>query len=88
MHPSTSVPNSNKTSTHNGCANSLINGIPYIDLEVNLPELIQDAKKVIKEVFPMWHKNDLKFVQCKDGITNQCKCNDIKIEWPLIVFLL
>ncbi|CAO3607496.1 unnamed protein product [Cunninghamella blakesleeana] len=38
---------------------------------ISFTELFDGAWKVVSSVFPTWKKEDLKFVQCKDGITNQ-----------------
>ncbi|CAO3649631.1 unnamed protein product [Cunninghamella echinulata] len=44
---------------------------PYIHVEVSSTELFDGAWKVVSSVFPTWKREELKFVQCKDGITNQ-----------------
>ncbi|KAI9016359.1 kinase-like domain-containing protein [Phycomyces nitens] len=49
----------------------LIEATPYIDIEVLISDLFEGAFKVISGVFPTWKRQDIKFVQCKDGITNQ-----------------
>ncbi|KAI8149143.1 kinase-like domain-containing protein [Fennellomyces sp. T-0311] len=51
--------------------NQLIEATPFIDFEVSSAELFEGAYKIISTVFPSWKKEDIKFVQCKDGITNQ-----------------
>ncbi|ORZ18809.1 kinase-like domain-containing protein [Absidia repens] len=51
----------------------LINDTPYIDIEVTSTDLFEGAWKVVKAVFTSWEKENLKFVQCKDGITNQSR---------------
>ncbi|KAL0577888.1 hypothetical protein ABG067_008783, partial [Albugo candida] len=52
--------------------NRLIEATPYIDIEVPHSSLFEGAFKVVSKVFPDWKYEDIKFVQCKDGITNQC----------------
>lgn len=37
------APSSNQTSSYSGCMESLINDIPYFDLEVTSSKLLQDA---------------------------------------------
>ncbi|KAI9492724.1 kinase-like domain-containing protein [Zychaea mexicana] len=49
----------------------LIEATPYIDYEVSSGELFAGAFKIVSTVFPSWDEHDIKFVQCKDGITNQ-----------------
>lgn len=51
--------------------NRLIEATPYIDIEVPHSALFEGAFKVVSNVFPNWDYKDIKFVQCKDGITNQ-----------------
>ncbi|CAO3622672.1 unnamed protein product [Mucor hiemalis] len=51
--------------------NRLIEATPYIDIEVPHSALFEGAFKVVSNVFPNWNYKDIKFVQCKDGITNQ-----------------
>lgn len=53
--------------------NRLIEATPYIDIEVPHSALFEGAFKVVSNVFPNWDYKDIKFVQCKDGITNQRK---------------
>jgi ethanolamine kinase len=53
--------------------NRLIESTPYFDIEVPHTSLFEGAFKVVSSVFPKWDYSDIKFVQCKDGITNQCK---------------
>lgn len=53
--------------------NRLIEATPYFDIEVPHSSLFEGAYKVVSSVFPKWNYNDIKFVQCKDGITNQCR---------------
>ena len=53
--------------------NRLIEATPYFDIEVPHASLFEGAYKVVSSVFPDWQHKDIKFVQCKDGITNQCK---------------
>ncbi|KAI8099047.1 kinase-like domain-containing protein [Halteromyces radiatus] len=56
---------------HDSWIQDIINDTPYIDIEVTSPELFEGAWKVVSFVFPSWKKDNLKFTQCKDGITNQ-----------------
>ncbi|KAI9261681.1 kinase-like domain-containing protein [Phascolomyces articulosus] len=49
----------------------LIEQTPFIDFEVSSKELFAGAYKIVSTVFPSWKEQDIKFVQCKDGITNQ-----------------
>ncbi|KAI7871207.1 kinase-like domain-containing protein [Spinellus fusiger] len=49
----------------------LIASTPYIDIIVLHSELFDGAYKVVSVIFPSWQPEDIKFVQCKDGITNQ-----------------
>lgn len=53
--------------------NRLIESTPYFDIEVSNGALFDGAFKVVSCVFPNWQYEDIEFVQCKDGITNQCK---------------
>lgn len=53
--------------------NRLIESTPYFDIEVPHTSLFEGAYKVVAAIFPNWQYKDIKFVQCKDGITNQCK---------------
>ncbi|KAI8997208.1 kinase-like domain-containing protein [Pilobolus umbonatus] len=50
--------------------NKLIGATPYYDIEVSNNALFEGAFRVVSSVFP-WKKEDIKFTQCKDGITNQ-----------------
>lgn len=52
----------------------LIHSYPYLDLEVLSDNLFDGAWNVVSSVFPVWKRDNVKFTQCKDGITNQCKC--------------
>ncbi|KAI8887362.1 kinase-like protein [Backusella circina FSU 941] len=51
--------------------NSLLEATPYFDMEVPHSSLFEGAYKLVSLVFPTWKKDDIKLVQCKDGITNQ-----------------
>ncbi|GAN06328.1 choline/ethanolamine kinase [Mucor ambiguus] len=51
--------------------NRLIESTPYFDIEVSNGALFEGAFKVVSCVFPNWQYEDIQFVQCKDGITNQ-----------------
>lgn len=51
--------------------NRLVEATPYYDMEVPHTSLFEGAYKVVSCIFPEWNYNDIKFVQCKDGITNQ-----------------
>ncbi|KAG2209168.1 hypothetical protein INT47_005460 [Mucor saturninus] len=51
--------------------NRLVEATPYFDMEVPHASLFEGAYKVVSCVFPEWNYKDIKFVQCKDGITNQ-----------------
>lgn len=59
--------------TQDSWIDDLINDTSYVDIEVASTDLFEGAWKVVKAVFPSWKKENVKFVQCKDGITNQCK---------------
>lgn len=50
----------------------LIETTPYYDIEVSKDALFDGAFNVVSCVFPNWKHEDIEFVQCKDGITNQC----------------
>ncbi|GAA5810138.1 hypothetical protein MFLAVUS_003557 [Mucor flavus] len=70
-------PNTHTRSTHEESLsleeslNRLIEATPYFDIEVPHTSLFEGAYKVVSSVFPNWQYKDIKFVQCKDGITNQ-----------------
>ncbi|KAI8078200.1 kinase-like domain-containing protein [Gilbertella persicaria] len=65
-------PNTSIRSTHEDLVEeSLIKSTPYFDIEVSSSALFEGAFKVVQKVFPNWKYQDIKFVQCKDGITNQ-----------------
>ncbi|ORX44022.1 choline/ethanolamine kinase [Hesseltinella vesiculosa] len=49
----------------------VINTTRFIDIEVVSTDLFEGAWKVVKAIFPAWNRDQVKFVQCKDGITNQ-----------------
>ncbi|GAB5593123.1 hypothetical protein Unana1_08023 [Umbelopsis nana] len=49
----------------------LIHSYPYLDLEVSSENLFEGAWNVVSSVFPVWKRDNAKFTQCKDGITNQ-----------------
>lgn len=53
--------------------NPIIERTPYFDIEVHKDALFEGAFQVVSSVFKNWKQQDLEFVQCKDGITNQCK---------------
>lgn len=59
--------------------NRLIESTPYFDIEVSNGALFDGAFKVVSCVFPNWQYEDIEFVQCKDGITNQRKLLDLII---------
>ncbi|ORZ09005.1 kinase-like domain-containing protein [Absidia repens] len=58
-------------STYDSWRTKLINDTTYVDIEVDSATLFDGAWEVVKAVFTSWDKEKLKFVQCKDGITNQ-----------------
>lgn len=51
--------------------NELLEATPFLDIEVSSASLFDDAYQVVSSIFPSWQRQDVKFVQCKDGITNQ-----------------
>jgi ethanolamine kinase len=74
MPPNTSNrPHEDSNISIEASLNRLIEAAPYYDIEVSSTALFEGAFKVVSSVFPNWQYNDIKFVQCKDGITNQCK---------------
>ncbi|OBZ89825.1 Ethanolamine kinase 2 [Choanephora cucurbitarum] len=66
-------PNTSIRSAHENLVEeeALIETTPYYDLEVSSGALFEGAFRVVSKVFPSWKYQDIKFVQCKDGITNQ-----------------
>jgi ethanolamine kinase len=68
MPPNTVIQPATET-THD----DLLEATPYFDMEVSHSSLFEGACKLVGLVFPTWNKDDIKLVQCKDGITNQCK---------------
>lgn len=52
---------------------SLLEATPYYDYEISTSDLFGGALQIVSFVFPSWKQSDIDFVQCKDGITNQCK---------------
>ncbi|KAH8551020.1 kinase-like domain-containing protein [Umbelopsis sp. PMI_123] len=58
-------------STQSNSLDYLIHSYPYLDLEVTSDNLFDGAWNVVSSVFPIWKRNNVKFIQCKDGITNQ-----------------
>ncbi|KAI9486588.1 MAG: kinase-like domain-containing protein [Benjaminiella poitrasii] len=70
MPPNTST-NDNSSLHVDDCLNRLIEASPYFDIEVVNGALFEGAFKVVSRVFPTWKYEDIQFVQCKDGITNQ-----------------
>ncbi|RUS29254.1 hypothetical protein BC938DRAFT_480870 [Jimgerdemannia flammicorona] len=50
---------------------SIIQAIPFVDLIVPHSNLFDGASDVVLKLFPHWSKAELKFLQCKDGITNK-----------------
>ncbi|KAJ2959506.1 hypothetical protein NQZ79_g5015 [Umbelopsis isabellina] len=76
MPPLTKTPQPNPAGPLNGSTNyqsldSLIHSYPYLDVEVNSSNLFEGAWKVVSSIFTSWKHEDVKFQQCKDGITNQ-----------------
>lgn len=57
--------------------NRIIERTPYFDIEVAKDALFEGAFQVVSCIFPNWKHHDLEFLQCKDGITNQCKLNKV-----------
>lgn len=55
----------------------LIETTPFVDVEVSSGQLFDGAYQVVSAIFPSWQKENVKFTQCKDGITNQCKMSFI-----------
>lgn len=53
--------------------NRIIETTPYYDIEVAKNALFDGAYQVVSNVFSNWKRDDIEFVQCKDGITNQRK---------------
>lgn len=53
--------------------NQLLEETPFLDVEVSSTALFDGAYQVVTSIFPSWQREHVKFVQCKDGITNQCK---------------
>lgn len=53
--------------------NHVIQATPYIDIVVPHSNLFEGATEVILALFPQWTKEELDFLQCKDGITNKCE---------------
>lgn len=92
MPPLTKTPQPNLSGPLNGSTNyqsldSLIHSYPYLDVEVNSSNLFEGAWKVVSSIFTTWKKEDVKFHQCKDGITNQCKySNDRELVLDLLAF--
>lgn len=72
-HTGPSVEEQDSSLSYEDALNRLIESTPYFDIEVPHTSLFEGAFKVVSCVFPHWQYNDIKFVQCKDGITNQCK---------------
>lgn len=52
---------------------SLLQTTPYFDYEVSSTDLFNGAFEIVSFVFPTWKRQEIEFVQCKDGITNQRK---------------
>ncbi|KAG2180176.1 hypothetical protein INT43_003965 [Umbelopsis isabellina] len=76
MPPLTKTPQPNLSGPLNGSTNyqsleSLIHSYPYLDVEVSSSNLFEGAWKVVSSIFTTWKQEDIKFHQCKDGITNQ-----------------
>ncbi|KAG2181450.1 hypothetical protein INT44_008263 [Umbelopsis vinacea] len=76
MPPLTKTPPPHLNGSANGLSQSdsldyLIHSYPYLDLEVTSDNLFEGAWNVVSSVFPIWKRNNVKFTQCKDGITNQ-----------------
>lgn len=76
MPPNTSrYQHTTEDATHippNESLNQLIEATPFIDYEVASSSLFDGAFTIVSTIFPSWQRQDLKLVQCKDGITNQC----------------
>ncbi|KAL1934273.1 hypothetical protein VTP01DRAFT_6455 [Rhizomucor pusillus] len=51
--------------------NQLLEETPFLDVEVSSTALFDGAYQVVSSIFPSWQREHVKFVQCKDGITNQ-----------------
>jgi ethanolamine kinase len=75
MPPNTSnrPPHEDNSISIDASLDRLIEATPYYDIEVSSTALFEGAFKVVSLIFPNWKYDDIKFVQCKDGITNQCK---------------
>ncbi|KAG1456848.1 hypothetical protein G6F55_006268 [Rhizopus delemar] len=50
---------------------SLLQTTPYFDYEISSTDLFNGAFEIVSFVFPTWKRQEIEFVQCKDGITNQ-----------------
>jgi ethanolamine kinase len=74
MPPNTSVVQNNHNSFDESFS-QLVEDTPFLDIEVPHSALFEGALKVVQSVFTSWQEQDIQFVQCKDGITNQCKFN-------------
>lgn len=76
MPPNTSrYQHTNEDTTNippNESLHQLIEATPFIDYEVASSSLFDGAFTIVSTIFPSWQRDDLKLVQCKDGITNQC----------------
>lgn len=98
MPPLTKTPPPHLNGSVDGLSQSnsldyLIHSYPYLDLEVTSDNLFEGAWNVVSSVFPIWKRNNVKFTQCKDGITNQCKCMPYiksmmrspfwSVDWPI-----
>ncbi|KAJ8657478.1 hypothetical protein O0I10_006780 [Lichtheimia ornata] len=90
MPPNTSrYQHTTEDATHippNESLNQLIEATPFIDYEVASSSLFDGAFTIVSTIFPSWQRQDLKLVQCKDGITNQLvKVTHLPTDFSVLV---
>ncbi|CEG64849.1 hypothetical protein RMATCC62417_01757 [Rhizopus microsporus] len=71
MPPNTSIDTETTASLIEDSFNRIVERTPYFDYEISSSDLFNGAFQIVSYVFPTWKRQDIEFVQCKDGITNQ-----------------
>ncbi|KAI8057961.1 choline/ethanolamine kinase [Syncephalis plumigaleata] len=60
--------------------------VRVIDQPIRHTHLFEDATTIVKAVFTEWSEQDLKLVQCKDGITNKLvRCTHIPSQTNVLI---
>lgn len=60
--------------------------VRVVDQPVRHTHLFEDATTIVKAIFTKWSEQDIKLVQCKDGITNKLiRCTHIPSQTNVLI---